>query len=214
MSNYKLEHIGCNTWRCSDQDTGAYVEFLEAQFSSPDYYNVPLPPEVDASDPEEISRYETKVIGMMRGWLNLNHRDIAYTNDCNARCTAIYKMGGQYQWMTIINAIKTVVINNEFKDKTRIEKPKVFDITNRRIFLDKVVNEYNDLIIRGKVKDDLPDWQRFNLLGSIALFTEKEAEEVLRMVGSALDSAAVPVYDWINDIYRWPYQYQASWLPF
>lgn len=218
MSKYKLEHIGCNMWRCTEEETGATAEFLEAQFSSPDYYKVPLSreynPETDGEDEGkfiyEQSLRESAIMQKMGEWLKENHRYIAYTNDCDARCTAIYKLGGQYQWWILYNAFKQFVIRSTFEDINE----SLYGNGSKRPFLDKIVNEYNDLIVKGKVKDDVPDWQRFNLLGSIALLFENEAQEVLNMVAAVLDPAAIPANDWANDLYRWPYQYQSSWLPF
>lgn len=172
------------TWTVKDTETGFAVTFVEGLFNETQEVKEPdtLP-----NGPELASFAASAMSGI--GEYIAEHPDIAAC-DIYARREAIWTLANEKYWITMAAACNSLLV--DFNE-------------NQAEYLLREIEDYLDL--DGSNPAELNEAEKVNLIGSLSMMDDEEAEEVLTMLLAYWHEHyenGTKTEDWARSILWWP----------
>ena len=173
------------TWTVKDEETGFAITFAEGLFNETQEVKEPdtLP------NGEELASFAASAMRGIGDYIATEHPDIA-TCDIYARREAIWTLANEKYWVTMAAACNSLLINfNE----------------NQAEYLFTEVKDFIEL--DGTNPAGLNEGEEANLLGSLSMLDDEQAEEVFTMLLAFWNehyNAGTPILKWASEVLWWP----------
>lgn len=182
---FKLNAEANSMWMVSDKETGFSIRFREGLFNETQEINQPdtMPEDV------ELASWAARAMSSIGDWMMQNHSDIAICN-IEARRVAIWTLSNEKYWITMAAACNSLLI--DFDD-------------NQAEYLYTEVKDF--INISGKNPANLTEAEKTNLLGSLSMLDDDEAEEVFTILLAFWHEhyeAQADLQTWARDLLWWP----------
>lgn len=182
---FKLTAQANMKWMVSDMETGFSITFTEGLFNETQEVTNPdtMPEGV------ELAAWAAKAMSSIGDWMMENHSDIAICN-IEARRSAIWTLSNEKYWITMAAACNSLLI--DFDD-------------NQAEYLYTEVEDF--LNISGENPAHLTEAESTNLLGSLSMLDDAEAEEVFTILLAFWHEhyeAQTDTWTWACNVLWWP----------
>lgn len=182
---FKLTAEANSIWTVSDKDTGFSIRFREGLFNETQEVTQPE----TITEGVELAIWAAKAMSAIGDYMATEHPYIA-SCDIEARRQAIWLLSNEKYWITIAAACNSLLVD--------------FDSDEAQYLLAEV-EDY--LSLTNENPANLTDAERVNLIGSLSMLEDEEANEVLNMClvfWHEYYDAGVSIETWARDLLWWP----------